>query len=288
MDPELLKSIVKIWTSVAVTGLMFSSGLNMAPGHLMFFRGRFSLLLKSLLAVLVFVPLTALVVVYLIQPVHGAAVGIAIMASSPAAPLMLTRASKAAGRLEFIGSLHLILAFLSIAATPATLAIMAASIGFEARIDPLQIAKLAFTMILLPVGLGLFVRKKYPRTADRLSRPLTRVCGLLLIIVVVVLFAMTYRFLFEMDFRSYAAVALFIALALAAGHFSAPDVFEEKTALALEAAGRNPGFALVIAQLNFPHAKPVAFLMPYLLVFFLLSAVYISWHKRRKGRTGRR
>lgn len=288
MDPELLKYILKIWTSVAVVGLMFSSGLNMAPGHLMFFRGRFPLLLKSLLAVLVFVPLAALAVVYLIKPVREAAVGLAIMASSPAAPLMMTRASKAAGRLDYVGSLHLILAVLSIAATPATLAIMASSIGFEAKIDPLEIGKLAFSMILFPVGLGLFIRKKYPGTADRLSRPLTRVCGLLLILVVIVLFVMTYRFIFDMDFRSYAAVALFIALALAAGHFSAPDVYEESTALALEAAGRNPGFALVIAQLNFPHAKPVAFLIPYLLVFFLLSAVYISWNKRRSGRTRRR
>ena len=287
MDTGLTVSLLKAGTSAAVIGLMFSSGLNMAPGHLMFFRGRFPLLLKSLLAVLVFVPLAALVVVYLIRPVHGAAVGIALMASSPAAPLMLTRASKAAGRLDYTGSLHLILAVLSIAATPATLAIMASSIGFEAKIDPLEIAKLAFTMILLPVGLGLFVRKKSPAAAEKLSCPLTRIFGVLLILVVIVLFAMTYRFIFEMDFRSYAAVALFIALALAAGHFSAPDVFEERTALALEAAGRNPGFALVIAQLNFPHAKPVAFLMPYLLVFFLLSAVYISWHKRKMGRSRR-
>lgn len=287
MDTGLTVSLLKAGTAAAVIGLMFSSGLNMAPGHLMFFRGRFPLLLKSLLAVLVFVPLAALVVVYLIRPVHGAAVGIAIMASSPAAPLMLTRASKAAGRLDYTGSLHLILAVLSIAATPATLAVMASSIGFEAKIDPLEIAKLAFTMILLPVGLGLFVRKKYPAAAEKLSRPLTRIFGVLLILVVIVLFAMTYRFIFDMDFHSYAAVAVFIALALAAGHFSAPDVFEERTALALEAAGRNPGFALVIAQLNFPHAKPVAFLMPYLLVFFLLSAVYISWHKRKMGRSRR-
>lgn len=266
---------------------MFSSGLNMAPGHLMFFRGRFPLLLKSLAVVLVLVPLAALAVAYLVRPVYPAAVGLAIMASSPAAPLMLTRASRAAGRLDYTGSLHLILAVLSIASTPVTLAVMSSSIGFEATIDPLEIARLAFTMILLPVGLGLFVRKKYPGVAERISRPLTRVFGALLIIVSAVLFAMTYRFIFDLDLRSYAAVALFIVLALAAGHFSAPDVFEERTALALEAAGRNPGFALVIAQVNFPHAKPVAFLIPYILVFIVLSALYVSWHKRRKTRARR-
>lgn len=288
MDKELIVSLLKAGTSASVMGLMFTSGLNMVPGHLMFFRGRYSLLLKSLAAVLVFVPFAALAVVYLIGPVHEAAVGLAIMASSPAAPLMLTRASKAAGRLDFIGSLHLILAVLSIAATPITLSALASAIGFRASIDPLEIAKLAFTMILLPVGLGLFVRKKYPGAAERLIRPLTRIFGVLLILIVIVLFAMTYRFLFDMDLRSYAAVALFIALALAAGHFSAPDVFEERTALALESAGRNLGFALVIAQYNFPHAKPAAFLIPYILVFIILSAVYISWNKRRMGTTGRR
>jgi len=283
MDKESLVLLLKAGTSVAVIGLMFCSGLNMAPGHLMFFRGRFSLLLKSLIAVLVLVPLAALAVAYLIRPVHPAAVGLAIMASSPAAPLMLTRASRAAGRLDYVGSLHVILAALSIVFTPVTLAVMSSLIGFEATIDPLEIAKLAFTMILLPVGLGLFVRKKYPGTAERISRPLNRVFGILLILTVLVLFAKTYRFLFDMDFHSYASVVVFIVLALAAGHFSAPDAFEERTALALEAAGRNPGFALVIAQLNFPHARPVAFLIPYMLVFIILSALYISWHKRRKA-----
>lgn len=282
MDKELLVLLLKAGTSVAVIGLMFSSGLNMAPGHLMFFRGRFSLLLKSLLAVLVLVPLAALAVAYVIRPVQEAAVGLAIMASSPAAPLMLTRASRAAGRLDYTGSLHLILAALSIASTPVTLAVMSSLIGFEATIDPLEIARLAFTMILLPVGLGLFVREKRPGVAERISRPLNRVFGALLVLVVLVLFAKTYRFIFDLDFHSYAAVAIFIVLALAAGHFSAPDVFEERTALALEAAGRNPGFALVIAQVNFPHAKPVAFLIPYILVFLILSALYVSWHKRSR------
>lgn len=283
MDKELLVLLLKAGTSVAVIGLMFCSGLNMAPGHLMFFRGRFSLLLKSLAAVLVLVPLAALAVAYLVRPVHPAAVGLAIMASSPAAPLMLTRASRTAGRLDYVGSLHVILAVLSIVSTPVTLAVMSSLIGFEATIDPLEIAKLAFTMILLPVGLGLFVRKKYPGAAERISRPLNRVFGILLILTALVLFAKTYRFLFDMDFHSYASVVVFIVLALAAGHFSAPDAFEERTALALEAAGRNPGFALVIAQLNFPHARPVAFLIPYMLVFIILSALYISWHKRRKA-----
>ena len=287
MDRELLVLLLKIGTSIAVIGLMFCSGLNMVPGHLKFFKGRFSLLLQSLFAVLVLVPVAALVVAYLIRPVHPAAVGLAIMASSPAAPLMLTRASRAAGRLDYVGSLHVILAVLSIVSTPVTLAVMSVLIGFDASIDPIQIARLTFTMILFPVGLGLFVRKKYPAVAERIGRPLYRVFLVLLIFILLVLFAKTYRFLLDLDFHSYASVVVFIALALAAGHFSAPDVFEEKTALALEAAGRNPGFALVIAQLNFPHARPVAFIVPYMLVFMVLSTLYITWHKRRKARARR-
>ena len=287
MDRELMVLLLKIGTSIAVIGLMFCSGLNMVPGHLKFFRGRLSLLMQSLFAVLVLVPVAALAVAYLIRPVHPAAVGLAIMASSPAAPLMLTRASRAAGRLDYVGSLHLILAALSIISTPVTLAVMSSLIGFDASIDPIQIARLTFTMILLPVGLGLFVRKKYPGVAERIGRPLNRVFGILLILVVLVLFAKTYRFLLDLDFHSYASVVVFIVLALAAGHFSAPDVFEEKTALALEAAGRNPGFALVIAQLNFPHSRPVAFIVPYMLVFMVLSVLYISWHKRRRAKARR-
>lgn len=60
----------------------------------------------------------------------------------------------------------------------------------------------------------------------------------------------------------------------------------ERTTLALEAAGRNPGFALVIAQLNFRPDKALPFLIPYLIVFMALSAAYIIWRKRLAGKTG--
>jgi hypothetical protein len=77
---------------------------------------------------------------------------------------------------------------------------------------------------------------------------------------------------------------------LTSGHYlpDSPSCFSicipERATLALEAAGRNPGFALVIAQLNFPPDKALPFLIPYLIVFMALSTVYIIWRRKTAGK----
>ena len=263
---------------------MFSAGLQMDPSHLMYFRDKPVLLFRSLLAVIVLVPLAALLIVFVLHPSDKTAVGLAILASSPAAPLMLIRASKVSGKYDFIGTLHLSIALLAIITTPLTLALMSKALGFSASVDPAQIAKIVLKIIILPVGLGLAVRALFPGTAGRAVAPLVRFGWIVLAIMVLIILSLKIRLIFEMEISAYIVIAVFIASALAIGHFSVPERSGERTTLALEAAGRNPGFALVIAQLNFSPDKALPFLIPYTIVFMALSAAYIVWRKRSAAR----
>ena len=280
VSTEIYPDIIKAGTFIAVLCLMFSAGLRMAPSHLVYFRDKPALLFRSLLAVIVLVPVAALLIVFLLHPSDKAAVGLAILASSPAASLMLLRASKTSGRLDFIASLHFSLALLSIITTPVTLALMSKALGFSAGVDAAEIAKLVLKIIVLPVGLGLLLRARFSVAADRIVVPLSRFGWIVLVLMILLILPLTIRFIFEMEISSYIAIIAFLVSALAIGHFSVPEESGERTALALESAGRNPGFALVIAQLNFTPDKAVPFLIPYLIVFMALSAAYIIWRKR--------
>ena len=280
VSTEIYPDIIKAGTFIAVLCLMFSAGLRMAPSHLVYFRDKPALLFRSLLAVIVLVPVAALLIVFLLHPSDKAAVGLAILASSPAASLMLLRASKTSGRLDFIASLHFSLALLSIITTPVTLALMSKALGFSAGVDAAEIAKLVLKIIILPVGLGLLLRARFSVAADRIVVPLSRFGWIVLVLMILLILPLTIRFIFEMEISSYIAIIAFLVSALAIGHFSVPEESGERTALALESAGRNPGFALVIAQLNFTPDKAVPFLIPYLIVFMALSAAYIIWRKR--------
>ena len=263
---------------------MFSAGLRMAPSHLMYLRDKPALLIRSLLAVIVLVPIAALLIVFILRPSDKAAAGLAILASSPAAPLMLLRVSKASGKIDYIASLHFSLTLLSIIATPITLALMSRALGFSASVEPVQIALLVLRIVILPVGLGIALRLRFPVAAERIALPLSRFGWIVLALMMLLVLPLTIRFILEMEISSYAAIIAFLVSALAIGHFSVPEHSGERTALALEAAGRNPGFALVIAQLNFPPDKAVPFLIPYLIVFMVLSAAYIIWRKRTAGK----
>ena len=280
ISPELYPEIIKAGTFIAVLCLMFSTGLLMAPSYLMFLRDKPVLFFRSLLAVIVLVPLAALLIVFLLHPPDKAAVGLAILASSPAAPLMLLRVSKASGKLDYIASLHFSLALLSIITTPVTLALMSRALGFSVSVDPAEIAKIVLRIVILPVGLGLVLRARFPVAADRMVLPLSRFGWILLVLMILLILPLTIRFIFEMKISSYITIIAFLVSALSIGHFSVPEQSGERTALALEAAGRNPGFALVIAQINFPPDKAVPFLIPYLIVFMAVSAVYIMWQRK--------
>lgn len=286
ISPELYPEIIKAGTFTAVLCLMFSAGLQMAPSHLMYLKDKPALLFRSLLAVIVLVPLAALLIVFVLQSSDKTAAGLAILASSPAAPLMLLRVSKASGKLDYIASLHFSLTLLSIIATPLTLALMSKALGFSASVDPVQIAKIVLRIVILPVGLGIALRARFPAAADRMALPLSRFGWAILALIILLILPLSVRFILEMHVSAYIAIAAFLVSALAIGHFSIPEHSGERTALALEAAGRNPGFALVIAQQNFPPDKALPFLIPYLIVFMVLSAAYIIWRKRTAGKAG--
>ena len=280
ISPELYPEIIKAGTFIAVLCLMFSAGLQMAPSHLLYFRDKPLLYLRSLLAVIVFAPLAALLIVLLLHPSDEAAAGLAIIASSPAAPLMLLRVSKASGKLDYIASLHLSLSLLAIVTTPITLALMSRALGFSASVDPVQIAKIVLRIVILPAGLGLALRVWFPAAAERAMLPLSRLGWLILMLMILLILPLSARLILEMKMSAYIAIIAFLVSALAIGHFSIPGEPGERTALALEAAGRNPGFALVIAQLNFPSDKAFPFLIPYLIVFMTISAAYAIWRKK--------
>jgi BASS family bile acid:Na+ symporter len=286
ISQELYPIIIKTGTFIAVLCLMFSTGLRMEPSHLMYFRGKPVLFLRSFLVVIILVPIAALLIIFLLHPSDKATAGLAILASSPAAPLMLLRVSKASGRLDYIASLHFLLSLLSIITTPVTLALMSKALGFSASVEPAEIAKLVLRIVILPVGLGLALKTRFPSASDRMVLSFSRFGWAVLLLMLLLISPLTIRFIFEMEISSYAAIIAFLVSALAVGHFSVPEESGERTALALEAAGRNPGFALVIDQSNFPPDKAVPFLIPYLVVFMALSAAYIVWRKRSTAKSG--
>jgi len=75
-------------------------------------------------------------------------------------------------------------------------------------------------------------------------------------------------------------MASFMIANLALGHLLGPADAQQRTILAMETGGRNFGLALTIAALNFSQDRALAVLIPYVLLFVVISKSYLKWSER--------
>ncbi|HTY91309.1 MAG TPA: bile acid:sodium symporter [Methanocella sp.] len=275
--------IIQACAGVSVFAYVFSRGLGSRFVDLGYFGARPGLMLRSFLSVDVIVPLIAMAAVILVSPAKPTSIGLLLLASSPAAPLVLRAISKAGGKPEYAVSLQVMLASLAIVMTPVTLFLLSAVTGLTLGIDPLNVAESVGLSVLLPLLAGAATRWLFPALAARIILPLEALSSIVLAVVYAIVLLSTYRLIFMLDIRSYVAMALMVAGALVSGHLAASGLPEEQTTLALESASRNSGLAMLIASefASLENALPV--LIPYALASAIICFIYVRYQKMERG-----
>jgi BASS family bile acid:Na+ symporter len=284
---DITMTVIQAGAALSIFAFMFSTGLRTRIADLRYLGTRVGLMLESLLSVDVLVPLIALAVVLLVRPANATAIGLLILAASPAAPMALKKISKAGGVSEYAVSLHIVLALLAILTVPVTLALLSSITGIQLESSPLEVAGQVGLSILLPIVAGMVFGWLFPALAGRIARPLEALSNAILAIVVLIVILSTYHLLLALDIRSYMAIALMIAGALVAGHLMSTGRPEERTTLALESASRNIGLALLIASAYAPLEKALPVLIPYLAASAIIGLIYVRYQKMGQGERSR-
>jgi bile acid:Na+ symporter, BASS family len=274
--------IIQAGAMISTFSFMFSSGLRTHITDLKYFLSRQGLLLRSLISVDVLVPLIALVLILLIKPAKSTAIGLLLMASSPAAPMVLKKITKASGKHEFAISLHVVLAFLAIITTPVTLYILSSVSEYNLAISPMAVAKAVGFSILLPILAGAIIRWIFPALAEFMIRPLEIFSNIISLLLAIIVLLFTYQMLLMLDITSYVVIALMIIGAMAAGHLMARGQPDEQATLALESATRNPGLALLIASTYVSLEKAMPVLIPYLITSTIIGFIYVRYRKMNR------
>jgi BASS family bile acid:Na+ symporter len=262
--------------------IMFAQGLGISPRLVVnYFKERPGVMLRSLLAAIVLVPMIALAVILVLKPAPAVAIGLAVLVACPAAPLMLSAAPQKGGAsAPFMASLHLSLALLAFVTVPVVLSLLSRPLGFHADVDLGVMAWILSRTILLPVLLGMIVRTGFREFADRLGPLLGKAGSVGLIVVVLAALAAFYPALLSMDVWSYVVIATVSVTALAIGHVLGPHDAHEKTALAVECAVRHPVLAITIGVMNFGRQWALPALVPCVITFIAIAMVYMFLRKR--------
>jgi BASS family bile acid:Na+ symporter len=279
-----MAALVLLALKVAVMLTVFALGLSVGPGSAVYLLRRPGLLLRSLLAMNVIVPLfvTAVVVVFHLRP----AVEIALisLAVSPVPPTLPARTLKAGGGAPYAICLLATAALLAIVFVPLAVGLLGRAVGLSGRVPPAPVAAMVAMTVLAPLAAGVLVHRLAPTLAARLARPVSLLASVLLAVgVLAVLLVAAPAIIPLMGNGTLAAIVAFILVGLAVGHaLGGPDP-ADRTVLALMTASRHPGVAITIASASFPERKPlIAAMVLYLLVNVILYLPYRAWCRRRQ------
>jgi BASS family bile acid:Na+ symporter len=151
--------IILHFVTLAIFSLMLAIGVNHSFEQLISLWRRPALLLRSLLAVIVLIPLVVGLLLWLFDLPLAVATGLALLAAAPGAPLTTKRAQMAGGDPTYTASLQLTLALLAVVITPLTLAIFYALFELATeRVTAFKVALQVAEVTFLPVIIGLLIQ----------------------------------------------------------------------------------------------------------------------------------
>jgi len=278
MDPALLIRIA-ILISVGLTVIALGLRCTLADAAYLFDKP--SLLVRSLVAMNVIMPLLTVWLVSsfdLKTPVKVALVALAI---SPLPPFLPGKRLNLTSR-GYIYGIVVAAAACSVVLVPLTASLLSSHFHTQ-HVAAVKVLAVVALTVLAPLSIGLFIQRIRPTRAPSLAAVLSKIGTGLLIVACIPVLVMewpTFRSLYG-DGTVVAAIVL-SGLGLLVGNLLGGPDPQNRTVLALATASRHPGVALVAgvsASAQAPRLVTAAVLLAF-VVSTIVSVPYAAWRKR--------
>lgn len=280
-----LNRLVPLVIQLSIILIVLSLGLKAQAKDLIRLWHRPSLLVRSVVALNLVVPILAMLTVVAFQPVRPVGIALVLLAISPVPPFLPQKLFKLSSDESYIYGLLVTASLVSILFVPAALALLGALLDRSLALPAATVLRIIGITVLAPLSVGAVIARAAPRFAAR-SEPLVAKIGMILLgLALILILAGTWRAIWSLIGNgTVLIIALVVGLTLAAGHLLGGPDSEDRVVLALAAAARHPGVALAIASHNFPEERSIAAaVLLYLLLNGLFSRPYTLWWNRKKS-----
>ena len=257
--------------------IIFAIGMDSTAKDATHLLHRPGLLLRSVLAMYVGVPLAAFALVKLLTLSPGVEIGLLVLAASAGAPL-LPRKLLRIGDGAYIFSLVLLSSLLAIFVVPAWLSLLGPQFGTPLELAPTQVALILAKSFLLPLAAGMLVRWWLPAFAQRWSSRLIGAAGLVLTVCAVVLLVLHWEVLLVASWGGVLALMALVAIALTTGHALGGPAPDGRTALAVACASRHIGIAVLVAA-SLPGPRTAVIIAVYVVASAIVCIPYLRWRR---------
>jgi BASS family bile acid:Na+ symporter len=271
------QQIVMLVLQVSILLTVFGFGLRTTLHDLQYLLRSPGLLVRSLLAMFVIMPIVAMILVRAFELRPSFEMALLALAISPVPPLLPGKEGKAGGHAAYGLALMAVVSILAIVVVPLWVQVLALYLDRQLQMPPVAIAKVVVIMTILPLITGVVVRTLLPAVAVRLEKP-ARVVSTVLLVggAAVLLIAAMPVILSVTEPGILLAVTVFVLVGLGVGHWLGGPQPDNATVLALSTASRHPAIALAVAKLNFPDEPRLgATILLYLILLAVLTVPYV-------------
>jgi BASS family bile acid:Na+ symporter len=280
---DLLPSIL---TFLFLITAMLSVGLQITPGDLRSLLGSKGLLLRSLLANFVAVPIVGIVLARTLPFKPEAATALLLLACTPGGISALQFTTRIKGASLFAGSSAFLLTFVAVFLSPALLALVLP--GDISVVIPYGRALLfVLVFLLLPLVAGTLVRSRWERPAEKLSKLCAIMSLVLFIVVLVIIMRLRKEAMNAVGNEALLYMFIFIVISMAVGWFMGGPAKETRPLHATVTGMRHVALSLLIALNTFPDPAVQAPLLAFSALMVppnMLLTAYMLIRSRKSAR----
>lgn len=278
--------LIGLALQLSMAGILLSVALQARPKDLTWLLHQPGLLARSLLAVFIIMPLAAVAVALVFDLPRPLEIALIALALSPVPPILPKKEIDSGGAPSYTFGLMAVTGIFSLVFIPVAAWLLSNTFHRPLEVSNAKLAEIVLTSILLPLVLGIVLRARAPKLADRLAKPISVVSSVLLVLAFLpVLWGEGKAMLALMSVGTLLVIIALYAFGIAAGHLLGGPDAGDRTVLALTNTTRHPAIALAILHTApNPRAELGAVLLVFLIAF-LVSIPYANW--RRKARVDR-
>jgi BASS family bile acid:Na+ symporter len=264
---ELLAKAVPVALLVFVVSSMLAVGLSLTVGQILVPLRNARLVILSLVANFVLMPLAALLIARALRLEQPLAVALLLLGAAAGAPFLPKLAGVARGNLAFAVGLMVLLMVLTVGYMPLVMPLLLEGVS----VDPTQIARSLVMLMLLPLVIGLAVRARYAVAAGRAAPVLNKLSTLSLTVMVLLMLVTNIQNIIGLfGTRGVLASIVFLLVGFGLGWMLGGPSRDTRSVLAMGTAQRNIAAALVVGGQNFDEPRVVVMVVVVAIVGLLV------------------
>jgi ACR3 family arsenite transporter len=251
---DVLATIVQLSALVFVVSSMLAMGLSLTVPEIVAPLKNVRLVILALAVNFIAVPL----VVWGIQAVmnldQDIYTGLLLMATAAGAPFLPKLAQAAKGNAAFSVGLMVLLMVVTIIYMPIVLPLFLSGV----EINPWDIAKSLIVVMLIPLGIGLLMKARWPDTANGLQPLMSSASSFAILLLLVGAIILQWESIVSLiGTGGILAIVIFLAISFVLGYFAGGSDPGTRSVMGLGTAQRNLSAALVVGAQNFSDSPNV-------------------------------